>query len=242
MPDIIPFNVALPSGMELTYWISQAVAYIFLIGIFGVIVWLIMKKKWFAKFPVNVDIFKVENGICQWVDADKARRIKKKDGEIFYQFKKRSVKWHPPTYEALLRSNKNTSKLYLKELSQDEFEIIDPKMFVTGKSEDYDRVEKESNVRFWKNLEENKAHFKWNKDNKWDKLINALPIVLSLAGLGLFFYFFGTYVLVPTLAASNQGTALLDQSMKMLDTSMRYMEALGVHPDITSVNGTGVIP
>jgi len=246
MPDILPFNVALPSWVEVTYWISQFITVVFFIGIIGVGVWLLMRKKRFVKFPVFTFIFKVVNEKLHWVDNDKTRRVKKKDAEEYYEFKKRNIKWHPPTFEGLVPGPKNTSLLFLKELSQDEFEIIDPRKFISASPNDYDAIENEQVVRFWKNLEENKAHFKWNKDSKWEKLINALPIVLSLFGLGLFFYFFGTYVLAPTLAASNQGQVLLDQSMKMLDTSMRYMEAMGIHPNITNaiteVNGTGVIP
>ena len=247
MPDILPFNIALPSWVEITYWISQFITIIFFIGIISGVTWFILvKKKWLAKFPVIVDIFKINNGVLQRIDSDKARRVKKKDGEEYYEFKKRNIKWHPPTFEALISGPKNTSKLFLKELSQDEFEIIEPKTFLTANANDYDKVENEQVIRFWKNLEENKAHFKWNKDSKWDKLINALPIVLSLFGLGLFFYFFGTYVLVPTLASAGRGDELLKQSMAMLDASMRYMEAMGIRPNITNgtvavVNGTGVI-
>ena len=245
MPDIIPgLSVQLPSALDVMSVITTFTTLVIFIGAIGLVAWFLTRNRKLGKFPVIVDIFQVKNGNLQWVEADRARRRKKKDGEEYYEFKKRNVKLPAPTFEGLVNGPRGVSRLFLKELSHDEFEVIDPKSFITGKPDDYEKIEVEHNVRFWKNLEENKAHFKWNKENKWDKLINALPIVLSLFGLGLFFYFFGTYVLVPTLGAAGQGQQLLEQSMSLLDKSTQYVELIlrANGYNMTAANGTVIIP
>ena len=248
MPDILEtIGFGSINMLDIMSVITTTVTLLLFVGAIGVVIFFIMRsgKIKVGKYPVKVDIFKIMNGSLKWVEGDSARRVKKKDGEEYYEFKKRNVKWNPPTFQAMVNTTKGNSKLYLKELSHDNFEIINPAAFVTGKEEDYKRIETDHVVKFWNVLEHNKANYKWNKDDKWKKLIDALPIVLSLFGLGLFFYFFGTYILVPTLGQANSGQVLLQQSMELLDKSTTYIDTLlrlnGINPTVPA-NGTVVIP
>ena len=244
MADLGVIGMELPSMIDVMSGVTTVVTLLIFIGAIGFGFWFLTKNKKLGRFPVAVDIFQVKNGSLKWVDGDSARRKKKKDGEEYYEFKKRKIKWSPPTFQAMVNTAKGKSKLYLKELSHDSFEILDMAQLVTAGVVDYKKVETDHVVRFWKVLEGNKARFKWNKDNSWDKLINALPIVLSLFGLGLFFYFFGNYILVPTLATTGTSNLVLEKATQVLDASIRYMEGMGVFnttANITIVNGTGVI-
>jgi hypothetical protein len=177
----------------------------------------------------------MKSGALQFVDTDKARRVKKKGSEKF-DFKKRNTTWQPPTYEALVQAKKG-SLLFLKELSADDFEIIDPREFVKAMPSDYRRVEKNAMDKYFKNVEDAEADLKWNKENKWQKLIDALPVIIILIGSGLLIYFVMNYGILPVLdrasAVTDASARSLEKATEMLDKSMEYMSATGVIKPVT---------
>lgn len=217
----------IPDPVAITGGIAQFMQGMIYVVIIGVVFFLLMKFKILYKYPVEIDIFQVRKGVLSLVDRDTARRVKKKDGEEYYDVKKRNFKWHPPTFEGQLdlKGGKKT-KLYVQELSHNEWKIIDPTSFIKAKPEDYQILERESLVRYWKNLEDAKDDVKWKKEDKLKALLNLLPTVIMFVGIGIFIYFFGTYVITPVLGYANMGQELLTQSMALLEKSTEYVELI----------------
>lgn len=247
MPDIIPgFNLNFDI-LGIFAGATQVMNMIIIIAVIGIATFFLMRFT--VKFPTDFDIFQIKNGSLQQVDTDKGRRVKKKDGEEYYQIKKRKFKWYPPTFEGQLGvSGGKRAKIYVQELSHNVWQVIDPKVFVTGKPEDYKILENEGTIRFWKNLEENKAKFKWNKDDKWKKIMDVLPLAIICVGVGLVFYFLGNYIIIPIMDRSagiqGQTVEVLNYSAQLMNKSVQYIDMLtqmlianGIKVP-TTVNGT----
>jgi len=217
----------MPDAVGITAAFTQIINLVVIVAVIGGIMFLLLKLKILYKFPVEIDIFQVRNGRLQLVDRDKARRVKKKDGEEYYDVKKRSFKWYPPTFQGQLdvKGGKKT-KLYVQELSHNEWQIIDPTSFIKAGDDAYRTLEREAQVRFWKNLEDSKDEMKWKKEDKLKKLMEALPVVIMFVGMGIFLYFFGTYVVGPVLDYSNSGAVLLERASELLERSTEYVELL----------------
>lgn len=216
---------------QLVVGLSFLLQFVFLLVLFGGVGFILIKKNVFAKFPTTALIFRMRGEKMFLIDEDKAKRIKKKDGEIYYEFKKRpGVKWKPPSFEFLSPTTKNKSVMFLKELAQDDFEIIDPKTFISANSESYRLVEHEEIDRFYKNLQDEKARGKWKQEGRWDKLITALPTILSIMFIAIFFYIVGQYVIIPVMnqfgGSVNQAIILNNQSAVLLDKSTSYLDIL----------------
>jgi len=219
-----------PAGIivNLTYALQLGFALILV----GGIVFVIWRKRWFVKFPTRAMIFRMRGKDLFLVDEDKARRVKnKKDGEIYYEFQKRAgLKWKPPSFEFLSPTTKNKSVMFLKELAQDDFEIIDPKAFLATTPEEYEKIEHEEVDRFFKNVQDDKAKIKWRQESSFKKLMDALPLIMSIMGVALFFYIFGQYVAIPLIqqysGMFNQASLINEQSMALLDKSTSYVEML----------------
>lgn len=229
-----PFDVLgslFPSPVGATMAVAQVLQAVVFLGVIGGIIFVLFKLKIFYRYPIQFDIFQVKNGVLQLVDTDKGRRVKKKDGREYFDVKKRNFRWFPPSFEGqVVMKGGKKAKIYVIELSHNEWEIINPKNFVKAKPEDYERLEKESLVRYWKNVEDDKADLKWRKEDKWKKILDALPTVVMFVGIGIFLYFFGTYVVVPVMGSfggiTAQSQELLVQSSSLLEKSTQYVEML----------------
>lgn len=221
----------IPDPVTATAGVAQLIQAALFLGILGAIVFLLFKFKLLYKFPVDIDIFQVKKGVLQLVDKDKARRVKKKDGQEYYDVKKRNFKWYPPTFEGQLdvKGGKKT-KLYVQELSHNEWQIIDPASFIKADPKEYRKLEIESQVRYWKNLEDMKADQKWNKESSWKKLLELAPTIVTVAFVVLFIYFIGTYVITPVMgtfgAVSSMSADMFEQSSALLERSTQYVEML----------------
>lgn len=226
-----PLNVPIDPGQILVN-LTYALQVIFLLILVGGILFVIWRKRWFVKFPTTAMIFRMRGKKMFVVDEDRARRVKnRKDGEIYYEFKKRpGIKWKPPSFEFLSPTTRNKSVMYLKELAQDDFEIIDPKAFLSTSPKDYKKVEHEEVDRFFKNIQDEKARIKWRQESSIKKLMEALPLIMSIMGVALFFYIFGQYVAIPIINQYSgmfaQAAILNEQSQLLLDKSTSYVELL----------------
>lgn len=235
MADVVPGlsipGLALPDMYTMMQWFSTIGYVVLIVAMLGVFAFMAMRGGWFSKYPTEVDIFQVKSGSLQLVDNDKARRRKnKKDGEEYYYFKKRKIKWKPPTFESLVQGKKGKSHLYLKELSQDEFEIIDPRVFITGNIDDYKKVESESLDRFYKNIQDDKADLKWNKQSTWDKLLPILTWVIPIMMIGILIWITVSYGVLPILDRVSGAAGIVNQqlniSTQILDKSITYIDYL----------------
>lgn len=220
-----------PSPIGAVVGFAQIVQAIIYIGIIAAIVFLLFKFKLLYKFPVQFDIFQVKNGVLQLLDTDKGRRVKKKDERQYFDIKKRNFKWYPPSFEGqVAMKGGKKSKIYVVELSHNNWEMINPSSFVKAEPADYKRLEKESLVRYWKNVEDDKADIKWRKEDKWRKILDALPTVIMFVGIGIFLYFFGTYVVIPVMGTfggvTKTSQELLQQSTVLLEKSTEYVDLL----------------
>jgi len=220
-----------PSPVGAVAGIAQIMQVVVYLGIFVAVIFLMFKFKLLYKFPVQFDIFQVKNRVLQLVDTDRGRRVKGKDNREYFDIKKRNFKWYPPSFEGqvVIKGGKK-SKIYVVELSHNDWEIIDPASFIKAEPTDYKRLEKETLVRYWKNVEDDKADLKWRKEDKWKKIMDAMPTVIMFVGIGIFLYFFGNYVVVPVMGTfggvTSQSQALLAQSIVLLEKSTQYVEML----------------
>lgn len=231
--------------------VTMGLYYLFLILIVAGVAIVAWKKKVFYRFPVKVKLFVLRNDGKWYEDekGDKARRkVDKKKGAEVYQFKSSRADWQPPSFDKLGMTNKGKSVLYLKEIGDEKYEIIDPAEFVTADRSKFKEAATENVDRHWRNVQSEAADQKWAEDDRFKKLIDALPIILSIFGVALFFYIFGQYVAIPLMQqAVGQGGAVLEKAVEVLnqtnmlvDAQMRYMEALGITPMVVQ-NGTGVV-
>jgi hypothetical protein len=260
MADIVP-GLALPeidaySTLQTVNFVFTAIVILAIVAVFLVIGF---KKKWFFKFPTVFDIMKVENGNLSTVDTDFGRRVLKKnrDGsikELYYDIKKRNFKWYPPSFESTVATKKGRSKIYVRELYPNKWEIIDPKSFVTGKPEDYRRTEGDELDSYFKNTQDDMAELKYKMDSSgWDKLLGMLSPILPIAVAGIIFILIATQVLLPAMDRANtvvaaidassqnmnMSTTLLDKSVQFLDYVIQIAKANNLKiPE----NLTGVIP
>ena len=211
---------------------GQAIQAVIILIVLGVVTFAVLKLKIFYKFPISFDIFQLKGGVLQLVETDSGRRVtKKKDKEMYIDVKRRNFRWYPPSYlaQTMMKGGKK-SKIYVLELSHNEWQVIDPSKFIRAKPEDYKRLEQEAVVRFWKNTEDAKADVKWKKEDKWKQIMDVLPTVIMFVGIGIFLYFFGTYVITPVMATfggvTTQGIAMLEKSSELLERSTQYVELL----------------
>jgi hypothetical protein len=247
MPVINPYDIA--SGLNL----AVIAAFVLILG--GVFAFFAIKKKWFVKFPTSIEIMKVENGILTTVDNDYGRRVvkKNKDGsilELYYDIKKRNFKWYPPSFESSVATKKGKSKMYVRELYPNKWEIINPAAFVTGKTEDYKRTEGDELDSYFKNTQDLAAKNRYKlPESGLDALIKGilpiLPIAISVILLIVFF----TQVVFPMMGQYSVGQAYLqltaeqiNTSTNLLDKSTQYVEMLMRLNGYQVVNGTAVIP
>ena len=234
------FGSFLPDAVGMMGIYTQIVNVIVTVGIIAAIAIVLLKFKILHKYPVEVEIWQVKNGRLQVVGRDKARRVQnRKDGEEYYDVKKRNFKWYPPTFQGqtMMAGGKKT-KIYVVELSHNEWKIVDPASLISATPEEYKNLENESTVRFWKNIEDDKADLKWKKTDNWQKLREVLPTVIMFVGMGIFLYFFGTYVVVPVMSTfggvTSQSIALLERAIVMTERSTQYIELLLAQNGIAS--------
>lgn len=220
-----------PSGMDVAVGITQVMQGIMWIAVIGGIAFILFKFKLLYRFPVDIDILQVRKGVLSLIDKDKARRVRKKDGEEYYDVKKRNFKWYPPTFEGQMdiKGGKKT-KLYVEELSHNNWRIIDPASFVKADPKAYKLLERESQVRYWKNLEDMKDELKWKKEDKW-KSVRDMAVWIGLgAFMFLFFYGAGTYIITPVLGTINSADDMiinvLEKSNELLERSTQYVELI----------------
>src|SRR3990172_3701790 len=227
-------NIALPSSYEglqiLAFVVQLALILVFVAGL----TLLVIKKRWFMKFPTIVHIFRMRGDSLSLIDIDNIRRVKKKDGEIYYEFRKRTgLKWKPPSFEMLGSTSKNKTVLYLKELSQDSFEVIDPRVFISTTPDQFKSVEHEEIDRFYKNVQDEKARLNWKLEGGWEKFLRAITPVLPIAVARIIFLLISTQVLLPAMDKANAITSAiqasninLNASTNLLDKSTAYIDLL----------------
>jgi hypothetical protein len=252
LTNMIPSAYDLASGAMSAVWV--VVIIIALVGF----AFLAIRGKWFIKFPIRTDIFQVRSGVLQAVDVDMARRfVDKKTGEEWGELKKRNVKFKMPTFEAtpamgreeyLARSSQvrsatqMKSKLYLKEITPDKFELVDPRDFVKSSVGEYTRMQEESTDRHWMGLQHEKSTIKYTNSDKWQKLRDALPTIITALAVAVILIFATDSYVKMVQAAAGGAAAVSDavrQSTQMMNMTMQYMEYMGFHPNAT--NGTVII-
>lgn len=228
----LDFMNVLPSAIDATVMFTQIVQVVVTLVIIAVIVLAAKRFKLFYKYPVDIEILKMmSDGKLRAYDSDKARRVREKDGEEYYDVKKRNFHWYPPTFQSqLLKSGGKKVKIYVRELSHNNWEIIDPSTLVKATSKDFQKMQDESTIRFWHNVESEKADIKWKKTDNWKKLMDLLPTAVMLMGIGIFIYLFGNYVIIPVLnqagAVNAQTTSVLKTASALLERSTQYVELI----------------
>jgi hypothetical protein len=260
MADIIPGigGISMPDPLSVTAGITNVMYAVILISIMAAIVMLGYKKKIFWKFPTKFEVLKVEGGTVTGKYTDYGRRVvKKKNGvvtELYYDIKNANFHWIPPSYANMvpevkakfdgnnIPSGKGKSTIFVKELSHNAWEVINLKDFVTGTKGEYDSIGSQEADSYFKNTTDDMIENKFKlSPSKWKPFIDALPILMSLLGIGLFFYFFGTYILVPTLDRGNAAHDDLAMAQQLLNQSTQYVEMLLRLNGYQTVNGTVII-
>jgi hypothetical protein len=210
----------------------------------GGFVFVLWKSKALYSYPNTAMIYRIKNGVLTEAGTDHFRKIEdKKSEKKEIEFKKTGKRWTFPTYEAYIQMKKG-SLLHLKELSENSYEIIDPKMFVFAKPEDYKRYETEAAMRFAKNTSDESLRNKYKADSPWKGIMDILPIAIVLVSIGIAFWLIGQFFLGPLMqsvtpiAATflDRATQSLDASNRMFNAAMRFcgqsqacMDALGIN-------------
>lgn len=218
---------------------AQLFIYIVLaVGIVGVIIIIIWKTKFLISYPNSIDIFKIKGGKLVFVENDKFRTgTDRSTKKPFLQLKKRGIVTIPPTFEAYIQSGKH-SKLYAEELAEKQLRFIDLKDLLKANPTDYKKFENEQLDRFYKSTQDDADYNKYKKKTDWQKIMEILPILMILMGIGIVVYLAGQFVIIPFLdmqqAFAAPAAQLLEKATELMEAQVRYMEVLFKIGNVTS--------
>src|SRR5487761_2638237 len=221
---------------------ANLLTYIFIGLIFGVgVVIIIWKTKVLNSYPNTALIYKVKNGVLSFASIDHLRTIKdRKTEKKSIEFKSTGKRWTPVTFEAFVQMKKG-SLLHLKELGEGDYEIIDPRAFVTGTEGEYRKFENDSSNRFYKNTQDESIRNKYKEESKWKGIIDILPVAILLISIGIAFWLIGQFFLSPLMqsvspiasSVLDKAVSVLEKSTQVADAQTRYMEVLLKQQGIT---------
>jgi len=125
----MPFEGLIPTGATISGIINVIMYGLITIGILGGII-VFFWKVWnpLKRYPIDLTIWAGrEKNLIE--HTDKARRVRNKEGEIYYDFKKLGIKWRPPSM---------TNLILKRDVKKGKEKIKDKK---TGKIIKYDTIE-----------------------------------------------------------------------------------------------------
>jgi hypothetical protein len=215
----------------------------------GGFIFVLWKSKALYSYPNTVMIYQIKNGVLAAAGIDHIRKVEdKKNEKKEIEFKKTGKRWTHPTYEAFIQMKKG-SLLHLKELSENSYEIIDPKQFLFATPDDYKKYENEAAQRFAKNTSDESLRNKYKADNPWKGIMDILPVAIVLISVGIAFWLIGQFFLGPLMqqitpiAATllDRAVSSLEASNRMFDAAMRFCGQSQACMDNMGINSSYVI-
>ncbi len=178
------------------------------------------------KFPIRVEDFQTFGGNFRLIHR-RAARIRKKGSkglENYLEFRD-GEKWAPPSYKDMILDHKGKAWLFIETAVKGQHKILKPPL---QSEDDQFKARNLDEDRFWVETELARDDLRWTRKDWVEKLYPIIAIVMvSVAGLILIYATFN-YGVMPLLgraeAYSNMIHETLEQSNRLLDMSIRYME------------------
>ncbi len=188
--------------------------------------WVFFKKKMFRKYPIRVEDFQTFGGNFRLIHRQ-ARRIRKKTSkgiENRLEFRDGEI-WAPPSYKDMILDQKGKATLYIETAVKGQHKIL---QLPLQSDKDHFEARNLDEDRFWVETELARDDLRWTRKDMLDRLYPIIAIVMvAVAGLILIYATFN-YGVMPLLqrseAYANMNHETLEQSNRLLDMSIKYME------------------